>query len=154
MQHKSKVTKIFGHSCRGKLSLPLTQLLYVYRSTVKTKLNSVLRYILKLNASLQVIMYWLYNETAHVKSLRSFGIVINVQKETAETVWFYFKILHMTAITFWSLCILWFFIKYRLPKSNCSHLLLKRFAWTVTQYFYFFTQKVTFFISTFLLLLE
>jgi len=71
------------------------------------------------------------------------------EKETAETVWFYFKILHMTAIRFWILCILWFFIKYRLPKSNCSHLLLKRFARTVAQYFYFFTQKVTFFISTY-----
>ena len=57
--------------------------------------------------------------------------------------WFYFKILHMTAIRFWSLCILWFFIKYRLPKSNCSHLLSKRFAWTVeiTQYFYFLLRK-------------
>jgi len=78
------------------------------------------------------------------------SVVINVQ-ETAETVWFHFKIVHMTAIRFWSLCILWLFIKYRLPKSNCSHLLSKRFPWTVeiTQYFYFFTQKVTFFISTF-----
>jgi len=45
-------------------------------------------------------MYWLYNETAHVKSLRSFGIVINVQKETAETVWFYFKILTWLQLDF------------------------------------------------------